>query len=258
MQEKLAMQESPAVPQESLVYIFPGMETIHDRIHRLREARGLSMEQLASAVGVSWQTVQQWENGKTAPKRTRQTLVADALGVTVHELVAGEKRISPTPTVSKPSNMVRDSAQEGVIFHGTPSRPPFYDVPIVRLEDMHLAREIALDPAGAQQHTLSSFGGPSIVAAYMNDDSMTKPDGSGVPSGTLMFIDLDESPRVGHLVVVRMQDGQCYLRQLVSDAGRWKLMPFNPKYEPAPAPDDRACFVGVLKRTRIEQSWTLS
>lgn len=47
------------------------------------------MEQLAALVGVSYQTIQQWENGKTAPKRQRLAKVADALGVTVEFLSLG-------------------------------------------------------------------------------------------------------------------------------------------------------------------------
>jgi len=49
----------------------------------------MSMEQLADAIGVSWQTVQQWENGKTAPKRKRLEDVAEALQTSVDFLVTG-------------------------------------------------------------------------------------------------------------------------------------------------------------------------
>ncbi len=66
------------------------MNTIHQRIKSLREALGLSMEQLAERVSVSWQTVQQWENGKTAPKRARLEAVAKALGTTAEYLAVGQ------------------------------------------------------------------------------------------------------------------------------------------------------------------------
>ncbi|WP_368648570.1 XRE family transcriptional regulator [Castellaniella ginsengisoli] len=65
------------------------MSTIHTRIKEARQAKSLSMEQLAALVGVSYQTIQQWENGKTAPKRQRLAKVADALGVTVEFLSLG-------------------------------------------------------------------------------------------------------------------------------------------------------------------------
>lgn len=47
------------------------------------------MEDLAARVGVSWQTIQQWENGKTAPKRTRLIAVAQALQTTPEYLAVG-------------------------------------------------------------------------------------------------------------------------------------------------------------------------
>lgn len=63
---------------------------IHDRIKKARADKGLSMEQLAAAVGVkSWQTIQQWENGKTAPSRKRMEIVASVLGLPIEELAVG-------------------------------------------------------------------------------------------------------------------------------------------------------------------------
>ena len=66
------------------------MESIHYRIKRLRAAKNMTLEELAARVGVSYQTVQQWEREDgTAPKRARQEAVADALGVSVAYLVTG-------------------------------------------------------------------------------------------------------------------------------------------------------------------------
>lgn len=56
------------------------------------------MEQLAEIIGVSWQTIQQWENGKTAPKRQRAEKVAAALEISVGELLFGENDAEPIPT----------------------------------------------------------------------------------------------------------------------------------------------------------------
>lgn len=63
---------------------------IHTRIRQLRQDRGLSMEDVANAIGVSWQTVQQWEKeGGTAPKRMRLQAVADFFKVTTLYLLYG-------------------------------------------------------------------------------------------------------------------------------------------------------------------------
>lgn len=83
------MQEIPAMTQAFLVSNLARMPTIHKRIKDLREKLELSMEQLAERVGVSWQTVQQWENGRTAPKRARLEAVANALHTTPEYLAVG-------------------------------------------------------------------------------------------------------------------------------------------------------------------------
>ncbi|MFU1907776.1 helix-turn-helix domain-containing protein, partial [Bordetella avium] len=112
------MQEIPAMTQDNLVVNLARMSTIHQRIKQLREQRQLSMEQLAELVGVSWQTVQQWENGKTAPKRARLEAVAKALMTTVEYLAMGassEGRVdssisdarAPWPFQSIPEDKVR-------------------------------------------------------------------------------------------------------------------------------------------------------
>lgn len=72
--------------QDKLVH----MESIHKRIKRLREAKGLTQTDLAEMVGVRYQSVQEWEreNG-TAPARKRMAAVAKVLGVTHQELHTG-------------------------------------------------------------------------------------------------------------------------------------------------------------------------
>lgn len=63
---------------------------IHQRIKELREQKGLSQEALGKLVGVKWQSVQQWENGKSAPSRDRMPVVAEALGTTTEYLMYGK------------------------------------------------------------------------------------------------------------------------------------------------------------------------
>lgn len=71
---------------------------IHTRIKALRTHLNLSHQQLADRISeleelkkpLSWQTVQQWENGKSAPKRSRLAFVAMALGVELPQLMGYE------------------------------------------------------------------------------------------------------------------------------------------------------------------------
>jgi transcriptional regulator with XRE-family HTH domain len=65
-----------------------GMD-IHQQIKQAREERGWSMERLAKEISeaeglqkpLTWQTVQQWENGASAPKRTRMEVVRRLLSL---------------------------------------------------------------------------------------------------------------------------------------------------------------------------------
>jgi len=62
---------------------------IHEKIREARERRGWSMQKLADEISsaegldrpLSWQTVQQWEAGRSAPKRTRMQIVTQLLGL---------------------------------------------------------------------------------------------------------------------------------------------------------------------------------
>jgi transcriptional regulator with XRE-family HTH domain len=67
------------------------MTSIHQRIRQRREALGLTKTELGEALGVGYQTIQQWETDpdpdkpetkSTAPKRSRMGDVAKILKVT--------------------------------------------------------------------------------------------------------------------------------------------------------------------------------
>lgn len=93
------------------------METIHQRIKRLREAKGMSKAALARAVKQTYQNVQHWEKGPTAPARKVLQDVATALGVTPQELLYGTPATVKTIPMGDPrvAEMVRlfDMLTEG-------------------------------------------------------------------------------------------------------------------------------------------------
>ncbi|OIR02596.1 hypothetical protein GALL_153100 [mine drainage metagenome] len=80
------------------------METIHERLKRLRNARGLSFQAVADFVtkaaalkrALSWQAVQQWEGElkgvePTAPRRKKIEALAELYGVASEEIMFGSK-----------------------------------------------------------------------------------------------------------------------------------------------------------------------
>ena len=59
-------------------------------VKRLREARGLTQAELAEKIGVSSKTVSKWETAKCLPDITLLQPLAQALGISVIELMNGQ------------------------------------------------------------------------------------------------------------------------------------------------------------------------
>ncbi len=60
---------------------------LNDNIKRLRQARGISQEELALRLGVVRQTVSKWEKGISVPDAEMLMKLADYFGVSVGELL---------------------------------------------------------------------------------------------------------------------------------------------------------------------------
>src|SRR5262245_61298286 len=65
-------------------------------IRRQREAMGMTVAQLAEAIGVSRNTLTNYESGKTEPTASDLVQLSDALGCPVSELLGIEK-VTPPP-----------------------------------------------------------------------------------------------------------------------------------------------------------------
>lgn len=59
----------------------------NDNIIQLRKLHDMTQEDLADLVGVTRQSIAQWESGKTCPNLTQSKALADAFGVTLDDLV---------------------------------------------------------------------------------------------------------------------------------------------------------------------------
>lgn len=85
------------------------MATIHERIKKKRLAKGWSMEDFADKITkaegrakpLAWQTIQQWENGSSAPNRKRLQLVARLLETTVAELLGSRAVAGLSPEAAE-------------------------------------------------------------------------------------------------------------------------------------------------------------
>lgn len=73
------------------------MDEMSRRIHELRKAKGLTLEEVGNYVGVGKSTVRKWETGDIANmKRDKISKIAEILGTTPAYLLGWENIISPT------------------------------------------------------------------------------------------------------------------------------------------------------------------
>lgn len=62
-----------------------------ERIKELREAKGIRQAELASSLGVSQNTVSQWETGTRVPRVDMLKKIAILFGCTVDDLLSTDK-----------------------------------------------------------------------------------------------------------------------------------------------------------------------
>ena len=66
-----------------------------NRLLQYRKKMNLSQEELAAKIGVSRQAVSKWERAEASPDTDNLILLADIYGVSLDELLKGEKEIMP-------------------------------------------------------------------------------------------------------------------------------------------------------------------
>lgn len=78
----------------------------------------MSQEALAKAAGVKYQSVQEWERSDgTAPSRKRQAKVAEALGVSVAELMTGgSSRVAEPQALYDDDARAQDAREEMLLY----------------------------------------------------------------------------------------------------------------------------------------------
>lgn len=204
--------------------------SIHDQIRSRRQAKGWSHTALAEEVSkleglkkpLTWQTVQQWENGVSAPSRKRIKFVAEALGCTVNELY----EIPEEPNV--------EAAR---------SRRA---VPLISWIRAGTLGDVSdqFQPGEADDwiDAYDTMPGEQAFALRVNGDSMTSPfaDGMSFPDGTIIIVDPARSSQAGDFVVAKdVATQQATFKKLTTDGGRWFLKPLNPSY-PTTEIDDPA------------------
>lgn len=92
-----------------------GDEMLAQRLLRLRKERGLSRAALSDLTGFSRPSIWAWESGKTVPRRSNLPALAEAFGISEHELIAGgpsAAQADPAASAQQMHALVRASREE--------------------------------------------------------------------------------------------------------------------------------------------------
>lgn len=93
-------------------------------VAQLRKKKGLTQQQLADQLNLSNKTISKWESGAGSPDVGNLPVLADALGVTVDELLRGEaalhkeneKMDSPEPVTANPTLTPEQKKERAIIL----------------------------------------------------------------------------------------------------------------------------------------------
>ena len=148
-------------------------ESIGIIIMRLRKEHGMTQDQLANALGITFQAVSKWENGVSSPDISTLPLLADLFGVTVDQLLgrdalpAAEERLDalvPVETQPEPETETREDPEPGLPEADQilpwPDDDCFY---AVLYHGHSLVGHLAGDPdlLPAKKHFVFSYEGPA-------------------------------------------------------------------------------------------------
>ena len=92
--------------------------TFSEKLVRLRKIRGLTQDELASAVGVSRQAVYKWECGQSYPEVSKLLEIKILFGISIDDLLDDSYEIPlPEKKKRKRSTKARDAAPEAKSVH---------------------------------------------------------------------------------------------------------------------------------------------
>uniref|UniRef100_UPI0036DF004B S24 family peptidase n=1 Tax=Photorhabdus sp. RM322S TaxID=3342825 RepID=UPI0036DF004B len=225
------------------------MKTMHERIKQARLAKKLTQAELADMLGVTPQSVQQWESS-TEPRKSRLTALASILDADVNWLFFGEalkKDIGQVPPESKWTTVAPwDSS----------TRLDNDEVEVPFLKDIEFAcgtdRCIDVDYSEYRlrfsKSTLRRIGAPtdgSTIACFPAKGDSMEPV---IPDGTAIAIDISNKKIIDGKVYAIEQDGLKRLKCLYRrPKGKILIRSYNrDEYEDEVTDEDQVLIIGRM------------
>ncbi|WP_046335983.1 S24 family peptidase [Xenorhabdus bovienii] len=228
------------------------MKTMHERIKQARLAKKITQAELADMLGVTPQSVQQWESS-TEPRKSRLTALASILKADVNWLLFGET----TNPLKKDAGQLPPENEWTTISPWDSKTPLDSDeVEVPFLKDIEFAcgsgRCIDVDYNGFKlrfsKATLRRIGvptdGSTILCFPAKGDSMEPV----IPDGTAIAIDISNKKIIDGKVYAIEQDGLKRLKCLYRrPKGKLLIRSYNrDEYEDEVADEDQVSIIGKM------------
>ncbi|NLQ16171.1 helix-turn-helix domain-containing protein [Marinomonas sp. M1K-6] len=208
---------------------------IADRVKQKRLKLGLTQAELARRVGITQQSLQKIEDGRTQNPRKLLNLSKE-LHCSAEWLQLGTQ------------DEVRESAS---LYHNT------NETLITHLRPVISSSQAAVWPFDKQQEDqptqwLETPANTSESAFWLKviGDSMTSTSGLSVPEGYFILVEPDVKPKNEDLVVAKVTENHdVTFKKLIMDAGQIYLKPLNPNYRPIEIASTTT-IIGTVKQAR--------
>ncbi|MCB4826716.1 helix-turn-helix domain-containing protein [Providencia rettgeri] len=198
---------------------------MRDRIKQARLAKDMTQAELADAVGVSPQSVQQWETS-TEPRKNRVMKIAEILGVDANWLLFGR------PDSENRKDVVKIELEDDSNVQGR------YKVEILDIEVSAGAGVMVLDDfietitaiEYSAEEAKRLFGGrpaETVKMITVKGDSMSE---TFEPRDQI-FVDITVNHFDGDGIYVFILDNQLYIKRLQMQYKKLAVISDNPRYE---------------------------
>ncbi len=218
---------------------------MHERIKQARLAKKLTQAELADMLGVTPQSVQQWESN-TEPRKSRLTTLASILGADVNWLLFGETLKKGADQVPPDSEAQWDN---NMLLDGDEVKVPFLkDIEFSCSNGGCIDADYNSFKLRFSKATLRKIGAPTdgstIICFPAKGDSMEPV----IPDGTTIAVDISNKKIIDGKVYAIEQDGLKRLKCLYRrPRGKLLIRSYNrDEYEDEVADEDQVNIIGRM------------
>ena len=157
---------------------------LNERLKNLRLAKGLTLQQVGDALGISKVSVSTWESGKTNPDRKRLEKLADLYSTTIQYLVTG--------------------IEDETFSSNTSGKVPFYQWEQIKLG-------ISTPNENSWVIPIHCNPSKSAFATRYTGSSSLGWQAPGIPAGSILIVDPEIQSSSGDYLLVESNSGELLL-----------------------------------------------